>query len=198
MNFAGAKEHILTRLRDELDNRLCYHDLAHTLDVYDASRRLSDLEGVSEAEKDLIGMAALFHDSGMLLQYNEHEVVSTKIAREILPAFGFTEQEIDEICTLILATTMPQYAETLSGRIICDADLDYLGRDDFFIRSFQLRHEWKIVGLMDSPLREWLEFQVKFLESHEFMTSSAGKMRNEGKQKNIESIKKLIINITTE
>jgi uncharacterized protein len=198
MDFAGAKEHIVTRLRDQLDNRLCYHDLEHTLDVYEASMRLCDLESVSGTEKNLIGMAALFHDAGMLIQYNAHEIFSTQMAREILPGFGFTQDEINEICHLILATQMPQSAENIAEMIICDADLDYLGRNDFFIRSFQLRQEWMIVGVMDSSLVEWLTFQVRFLESHQFMTGSALRMRNEGKLKNIESIKKLINNIPTD
>ena len=198
MNFVGAKEHIVTRLRDQLDNRLCYHDLDHTLDVYEASMRLCDLESVSGTEKNLIGMAALFHDAGMLIQYKAHEEVSTQMAKEILPGFGFTREEVNEICHLILATQMPQSAKNLAEMIICDADLDYLGRDDFFIRSFQLRQEWMIVGIMDSSLEEWLTFQVRFLESHQFMTKSALRMRNEGKLKNIESIKKLINNIATD
>ena len=59
-----------------------------------------------------------------------------------------------------MATKMPQRPKNLLQQIICDADLDYLGRNDFFILSEKLHkefieykiacndEEWKNQGLL--------------------------------------------------
>ena len=54
------------------------------------------------------------------------------MAREILPAYGLTRDQIDTICGMIMATRIPQSPSNQLERILCDADLDYLGRDDFY------------------------------------------------------------------
>lgn len=52
-------------------------------------------------------------------------------ARQYLPHFGYTGDEIEQVCDIIMATQMPQNPHNHLGQIICDADLDYLGRNDF-------------------------------------------------------------------
>ena len=43
-----------------------------------------------------------------------------------------TEDEIERICDMIMVTKYPHQPKNITEQIICDADLDYLGRDDFF------------------------------------------------------------------
>ena len=106
--------------------------------------------------------------------------------------FDYSPQEIEQVESLIMVTTMPQYAKTKQEMVLCDADLDVLGREDFFITSFQLQLEWKIFGVMDSTLREWIKFEIDFLENHKYYTASAIKLREEQKQKNLKAFKDLI------
>ena len=73
-------------------------------------------------------------------------------------------------------------------QIICDADLDYLGRDDFHQISDTLRRELRDHGKINSD-RLWDELQIKFLEAHQYFTKSAIKLRQEKKLKHIEEIK---------
>jgi predicted metal-dependent HD superfamily phosphohydrolase len=189
MDYTGASEYILKRLRLELNPTLCYHCYEHTIDVLEATRRLNIEENVSAGDRILLETAALYHDAGMLTQYSNHEAVSVRISREVLPSFDYTKKEIDLIADLIMVTKLPQRANNHLEQIICDADLDYLGRSDFYINSFKLRLEWQDNGIRKTTLKEWFDIQIKFLSEHRYFTKTAFDLRNETKLKNLEEIK---------
>ena len=75
---------------------------------------------------------------------------------------------------------------------MCDSDLDYLGRADFIPVSNTLYDELKAQNIMNS-LNEWNKIQVKFLTMHSYMTSSANKLREVNKEKQIQRIKDTIV-----
>ncbi|MEI7660969.1 MAG: HD domain-containing protein [Bacteroidota bacterium] len=192
MDFNRASDYIIQRLHSELSPTLYYHSLEHTLDVLDATRRLNEAEQTDETSKILLETAALYHDAGMLVQYADHEAMSVKLAKEDLPGFGYTKAEIDQISELIMVTRLPQRAVHPLEQIICDADLDYLGRNDFLINSFRLRLEWQVNGIKNTTLEEWFDIQVAFLDDHRYFTRSAFSLRNEFKIKNLSEILSLI------
>ena len=194
MDFNGARKYILQRLTSELSPKLFYHSLEHTLDVLESTCRLNEIENVDENSKIILETAAMFHDAGMLIQYSDHEAQSVTMIQKILPGVEYTKAEIDQISGLIMATMMPQRATNLHEQIICDADLDYLGRNNFFINSFKLRLEWQVNGIRNSTLREWIDIQIKFLSEHHYFTRSAIILRNEEKLKNLTELKQLTHN----
>lgn len=191
MDVQGAYNYILQRLGRELDSRLTYHSYTHTIDVYDAVGRLADLCQLTPEEKILVETAALYHDAGMLEAYDDHEESSARLTATILPAFGYAANQIIRIQELILATRLPQMARSTLGMILCDADLDYLGREDFFINSFRLKLEWQLYGISSYALSDWFLMQEKFLENHRYLSEPAARLRNDGKHKNLESIRAL-------
>ena len=73
--------------------------------------------------------------------------------------------------------------------IICDADLDYLGRDDFEEIADKLRLELREMGKINSD-RMWDEIQVKFLRQHQYFTRTAIESRQAKKEANIELVLK--------
>ncbi|MFC2102362.1 HD domain-containing protein [Bacteroidota bacterium] len=191
MDFESAKEYILHRLDSELDSRLVYHSYIHTVDVFKATTMLSAWEGLQEEEQRLVETAALYHDAGMLTAYENHEESSALLAADVLKTFNYTANQIETICGLIRCTRLPQLASTQLEKIICDADLDYLGRDDFFINSFRLRLEWQLHGIRTFSLSDWFLLQEEFLEQHSYFLNSAIELRNAGKHKNLKTIKEL-------
>ena len=159
--------------------------------MYTASLRLIEMEGISRKESDLIEIASLYHDSGMLVTYKDHETASVELASRFLPGFGYTPDEINLISSLIMVTRLPQKASTLNEQVMCDADLDYLGRDDFFIHSFELQNEWNVCGIRKTNLSEWLDIQISFLGEHQYFTKSASILRNKKKSDNLFEITSL-------
>ncbi len=189
--FTDLQELILDKLERELPPYLYYHNYKHTIDVINQAELIGLGEGVSEEEILLLKTAALFHDAGHIISYENHEYYGCQMAKEYLPKFNYTPEQIDKICELILATKLPPKPKNLLEKIMCDADLDYLGREDFIPVSNTLFEELKAQGKINS-LNEWNKLQVKFLTGHQYFTETANKLREVNKEKQIERIKKLI------
>jgi uncharacterized protein len=193
MDFEGAKKYILDELVRSLKSTLWYHDFHHTVDVLESAERIATSEKLSHYEIILLKTACIFHDSGMLVTYNEHEEAGCEITRRILPEYNFDDYEIDTICKMIMATRLPQSANGKLEQIICDADLDYLGRNDFFMISHKLKFEWEVNQIKILSLKDWYHLQVEFLESHAYFTQTAIQTRTKGKLENLNQIKALQI-----
>ena len=179
------------KLENELPEYLYYHNVKHTVDVVTEVELIGWGEGITDEEILLIKTAGLFHDVGHVVQYNDHEYHGTLIAREMLPKYSYTQEQIDRICDIIMATKMPpQPTDTLQS-IICDADLDYLGRSDFIPVSNTLYKELKEQNMIGT-LNDWNKIQVKFITGHQYFTGTARNLREVNKQNQIERISSLI------
>jgi uncharacterized protein len=188
MNYESVKNYILNKLEKELDPRLTYHSIAHTLDVLESAVRLADLEKISSQDMLLLKTACLFHDSGMLVTYRGHEEASIQICSQTLPSFSYSKEETETVCRMILTTKLPQCASELLDKILCDADLDYLGRQDFFMIAHRLKYEWDILDIHPTTLQEWYKIQRDFLTSHRYFTESAVKLRQSFKMENLRQV----------
>jgi len=188
MQFQQAKKFILHKLKNELPKHLSYHSVAHIKDVFDSSKLLAKEEGVKGKELKLLLTAALFHDSGFLVNRQEHEKESCGIALQYLPGFGYTTEDIKRICGMIMATKIPQTPHNHLEEILADADLDYLGRNDFFTIGNKLFEELCIYGILNTE-KEWNVLQVKFLESHHYFTPTAIRLRKAVKDSHLNVIK---------
>ncbi len=191
-DYERAKSYVFSRLEKELPATLYYHNLDHTRnDVLPAAIQLGTLAGLSGEALLILQTAALFHDIGFIEQYADHEKASVRIATEILPHFDYQPARIQQIVPLIAVTKLSETPITLLERLMRDADLDVLGRDDFLVRSGDLMAELNRHG---SPVgeREWYLTQAKFLEDHTYFTDVARALRNEGKRRNLESLHRLL------
>ncbi len=192
MDFTRARDFILDKLRTGLRPELYYHSIDHILDVYNSAMRLARLENLESRESDLLKTAAILHDAGMMNTYKNHEEASIELARLWLPDFDYTQEDIEKIAEMIKATKMPQGATSLASQILCDADLDYLGRDDFFMISHKLRLEWIRLNMTNRDLKEWYQLQLEFLLSHTYFSEAARESRQKGKEENIWQIQHLL------
>jgi class 3 adenylate cyclase len=189
-DYKAASEYILSRLRNELSADYYYHNTAHTLDVLEATERIAKNEGVTDEETLLLlRTAALYHDCGFLEQYANNEPVGARIAADMLPEFGYSPAQIERVKRMIMATVLSAVPVTPEEKIVKDADLDYLGRDDYKLLSLRLKQEWEHQE-MHKTMPEWYSIQVSFLTNHRYFTSSEQKEREPGKQKHLEEIKK--------
>jgi predicted metal-dependent HD superfamily phosphohydrolase len=188
MDAQGAKAFILAKLRHELPQGRTYHSLEHTLDVYASSIGIAEREGVNGEGLTLLKIAALYHDSGFTEQDNAHEDGSCRIVRENLPRFGFTPEQVERVCNMIMCTCIPQTPKDLLDRILCDADLDYLGRNDFKMIGNTLFDEMRRYGVLKDEF-DWNQLQVKFLESHRYFTETNKTLREPVKQRHLQDLR---------
>lgn len=191
IQFTDMQEVILDKLEEELPGKLYYHNVKHTVDIVTEVELIGWGEGISDEEILLIKTAGLFHDVGHVVQYADHEYHGTLIAREMLPKYNYSEKQIDRICDVIMSTKLPPKPKDLLQSIICDADLDYLGRSDFIPVSNTLFKELKEQNMIGT-LNDWNKLQVKFITGHQYFTKTARNLREVNKQKQIERISSLI------
>lgn len=188
MKIKELQQDVFDLLETELPSHLYYHNLAHTRYVMNAALQLAIAENIPEEDRNLLLSAALLHDTGFTKMVIDHEDVSCDIAKKILPAYGYDATSIDVICSLIMDTKLPQKANTCLGKILCDADLYYLGTDQFFDIGEKLFKEMTALQLICSR-DEWSELQVQFLSSHQYFTGAANRMLYEKKLANLFTLK---------
>jgi len=186
LKFDDLQEVMFERLQKELPENLYYHNLKHTIDVTVQTEIIALEEKVTDEEMFLLKTAALFHDAGFLLGYSQHEDMSAQLARNILPKYKYLPEQISTICELIAVTKLPHNPKNKIEEIICDADLDYLGRDDYLPVSRDLYRELIEQGIIKKSEAEWNKMQIKFLQNHKFFTQSSKRRRNAKKNIQIE------------
>lgn len=191
--FHNLKELIFGKLEMELPQHLSYHNIDHTIDVMQAAESIAEKEGIDEDGKRLLHTAALLHDIGFLFGRDRHEAASCTIAREYLPVYDYEPEEVETICSLIMATRVPQSPQNKLEEILCDADLDYLGRDDFFILGQRLFNELLAEGIVKNE-DDWNRQQADFMEEHKYFTNTSIMLRQGRREQHVKIIKSKIPN----
>lgn len=187
--YTAVHKHVVAKIRQGLSPRFTYHSLEHTLDVLEQTQRIAKAEGLNNDENlFLLQMASLYHDTGFLYVYAGHEIKGCEMAGNELPGFGITKTQIEKICGMIMATKIPQSPKNKLEEIICDADLDYLGRDDFDEISDNLYKEFLVFGIV-KDYDDWMQKQVGFFGMHDYFTQSSRQLRNPKKAEHFLKIK---------
>jgi uncharacterized membrane-anchored protein YitT (DUF2179 family) len=181
MQVEAAGSFIMAKLEKELPTWLSYHNVEHTRNVLKNALEIAASERISGEDLDILSTAALLHDAGFIEKYTGHEQVSCTIAKQLLPQFDYSDRQIEKICEIIMATKIPQSPKDHLAEILCDADLYYLGTDDYGIVAEKLYPEFIKEGIADSKM-EWQRQQIRFLESHTYFTDTAQELLS-GKQK---------------
>lgn len=198
--MADLVPQVRARLTEGLEGNLYYHGVHHTFaDVLPAADRICRDEGIAPSDRELVLLAALFHDVGFLERYNGNEAIGARIAAETLPDWGYSSPEIERVLDLILATELHEVDGVMLQvpgpdalkRILCDADLDNLGREDFFQVSDALRREIEEHGRKLGDL-EWYSRQIVFVSQHRWFTESQRRLRQARKEENLRSLQAIL------
>ena len=188
MKHQSAIDFIINKMRTDIPSRLKYHSLDHTLAVMKSVQNSATRAGISETDMKLLLTAAAYHDSGFLVSYRNHEEEGCKLVRKHLPKFDFSEKQIEIICGIIMATKVPQKPKNRLEKLLCDADLEYLGGEDYFTISKRLYDELILNGHSLSE-EQWLNIQINFLEEHNYWTDWAVTNLAPNKKKVLDSLK---------
>lgn len=165
-----------------------YHQYSHALEVMDRSLYIWEKEWLSEDDLEILAIASLFHDTWFIIQYDDNELIWAWIARNYLKSILFPEEKIQKIEELIIATIPKREPKNLLERIIKDADMDNLWRDDFFDKWKRLRKELEEIKNIKILEPDWNHYSIDLLRQHRFLTKTE---INEREQKKQENLKKL-------
>jgi len=178
--------------REELPGSIKFHDSNHTLHptkgVVAVANRIAISEGITETDRELLITAAYFHDTGYIREYDKNEPIAARMAGRILKLICYKPKEIEKIQKMILSTDLDREPKTHVEKILCDADLDNLGRDDFLHLDGRLREGRRARGVDVSDDLKWYRGTLKLMENHQYYTQSQKELREKGKQKNIKRL----------
>ena len=185
-------EYIRALFKDELPDGIKFHDANHTLHpargVVAVTNRIALAEKISEHDRELLIAAAYFHDTGYIREYKKNEPIAARMAGRVLKLIGYKPHEIETVQKMILATDLQCEPQTHPEKILCDADLDNLGREDFFKLDGKLREGRSARGIDVSDDARWYKETLEIVKNHQYYTDSQIKLREKGKQKNIKAL----------
>jgi HD superfamily phosphodiesterase len=185
--------------RDELPDGIKYHDAHHTLHhtkgVVAVANSIAISENISEHDRELLITAAYFHDTGYIREYDKNEPIAARMAGRILRLIGYKRKEIEKVQKTILSTDLEREPKTHIEKILCDADLDHFGREDFFKLDGKLREGRRARGIDVSDDAKWYKGTLKIIKKHQYYTESQKKLREKEKQENIRRLLNKLENI---
>lgn len=183
-------DYVFSLIWDLKEKWYYYHNLEHTIDVTKRSLYLAEKEWLNFEEKEILVISALFHDTWFTKQYSANEPFWAKIAKNFLEKKWFKNEKIEIIENTILATSVA-YTEpkNIFEKIIKDADVDNLWREDENILSENLKKELETIQWICITNEWWLKNSINFLENYEYFTKTQKKERDKQKSINLENYK---------
>ena len=188
INWESIQNEVFELLNNKLPSVCTYHCPDHTRDVLESSIFIAEQEGLNSDELESLKLAALFHDTGFTISLQNHEENSCRIAADMLKPYKVSSKQLEIIQSAIMATKIPQSPKSKMEQVLCDAYLDYLGRDDFYTIGETLFDELSNQNILKNR-EEWNNLQVKFLSNHEYFTNYSKLNRSPRKKQYLQEIK---------
>ena len=188
------------KLISEVEKQLIFHKFEHNLEVASRAVYLWEKEWLKEEDLELLAISWIFHDSGFSVKYNSNEEVWAEIAEKFLKEFWYPKEKIEIIKNIIIATKINIEPKNILEKIIKDADLDNLWRDDFLNKSDEIKKEienntnyqnWDNIKL---DKKVFLKSTLCLIKNHKFYTETAINERQKNKLNNIKILEKKVNN----
>ena len=165
-----TKEYAAGFIAENFTEKICYHNIDHTLEVVEAAEIIGKKCRISSKDLETVIIAAWFHDTGYYLGCENHEAASADIARAYLTEEKVDKEMVDQVAKCILSTKIPQQPKSLLEKVLCDADLYHLSTEKFFEKSELLWEEFRQHNQEMTP-EYWLNMSKEFVEAHKYHTT---------------------------
>jgi len=180
-------EAVRSYVKENMVDRPYHNSYDHVEDMIGAIERIAYFEGIGPYYKFLLKTAGYLHDLICVPFATDNEEKTAEASASILLKLGYSKWEIGIVQSLIISTKVPTAPKTRLEEVICDADTDNLGREDFLDKNIALR-----VELNAEDVLKWLKGTMDFMRSHRYYTNTAKGIRDFGKKQNMEILQRLI------
>jgi predicted metal-dependent HD superfamily phosphohydrolase len=186
-----VEKFVFSFLSKSIHPNYVYHNLTHTQRVVKNTKEIAVFLEVEKVSIENLVIAAWFHDTGYVDGQENHEVKSVQIASEFLTAQNISEERIQAITALILATEMEYVPQNSLEEIIKDADCAHVASKNFLDIASLLRKEWELSVDKKYTHADWIDLNVGFLtQKHNFYSEYALRNWSKGKEKNLAKLLK--------
>lgn len=191
--YKATSDHVLRLFEEMAQPNLTYHNLQHTRNVVERAEEIAAQYELGDNDMLALYVAAWFHDTGHLFtEQMGHEQQSIELMRQFMQEQGVSTDIINKCESCITATEMPQRPASLIEEIICDADTFHFGTKEFIETNKAVKKEYELRGYLHF-IQDWTANTIALLERHTYFTNYCKVLLNEGKQENIDRLKKKLI-----
>ena len=180
-----VEAYVTNFIQEKVPEVYAYHNLDHTQNVVNSAMQIAEKLDLSEKEKEILKLAAWFHDTGYDKGPKDHEQRSGLYAKDYLKALNYPDTDIQRIQECIMATKLSNQPKNLLEEILVDADLSHLGQKIYWDRCSRVRQEMSLVNKKIMSDQAWVDFELDFLQKHEYHTPVAQSLFDKRKTKNI-------------
>ena len=184
-------EYVTGLLKNKLDDKFQYHNLAHTELVWNSSKALAEAAQLNEDDNLALQVAAIFHDTGFIENPAHHEQISASIAEKFLQTKNVSVDCIQKVKDTILATKMDWTGEDRLSLLIRDADMSGLAQDNYLEIAEGLRKERIWQTGEEISISDWMDENIQFMELQDYHTKEGQKKFGKSKKKNLKKLKAL-------
>jgi class 3 adenylate cyclase/ligand-binding sensor domain-containing protein len=182
---------IFNRLENELPSDLTFHTLQLAKEICRTTEFLADSENLSEQETLILRTASAFLFTGFIKDYKNNTIHRCSLAKEILPGFKYSQEQISEVCSLLSVSPEDLKPSNRMEMILFDAYFEFFGKPELVEMAYSLFKEQKTFEVTTSK-KAWLTAFISLLENHEFFTPSASKRRRMAKADQIARMRALL------
>jgi adenylate cyclase len=176
MKLQDIEDMVFKLFDDEAPPDLYFHNSSLIKSICTQVELLSRAESLSDEEYVILKLASVLLLSGYVSDYDNHMEASCQNAMEMLPKYGFKDDDIERTKNLII-NSYSGYPDTLTEKILHDSRYDYLGRIDYIKQIDRLLKEQLAYGKIIDRVN-WFSEQELFLNKHDFFTNSAKVLRS--------------------
>ncbi len=181
----------LRYLQDNLNSIYHYHNAEHTLNVCTMIAEFSENCILPENEIAALKIAAIFHDFGYLESAFDNEGLALPFMMEFCKKYGVEEKVSHRAGELIMETAFPYHPVSAAGELLCDADIEYIGRVCFFEKAGLFRQEMSALNHIYSD-QQWWKLELDFLQNNQFFSTVCREKRSAGRLANIAKVKAIL------
>jgi len=189
--ISECKSFVESSMEQNGGKQYTYHNIAHTDRVEQAARKLAAKANLDDNEKELLILAAIFHDVGFCFGAENHEETGAKIAEAKLLELKVDKERIIAVKELIEATKNGWEGTNRLALLLRDADMSGLASSDYYDISEGLRKEKAFLSSESIYQADWIDQNIQFFKEHKFATPEGKKLFRKKKKKNLKNLKKL-------
>ena len=168
--ISKAQEYVLDIFNQTNDTRLVYHNYQRTAEITEQVARIARGDGVNKEATEIAQLAAWFHATGYMSDYERPVERSVINAQNFLKSNNCPEEKSKKILTCIQSCKPGETPKSEDQYLLSDAIKGLSMTTHFFHHRPLLRLEWELMQNRQLPAIEWNQIQLQELLNTKFYT----------------------------
>jgi hypothetical protein len=172
---------------EKADDRLFYHNLAHTGRLLESVNRINDHFKLDDRNYFIVCAALWLYDLEIISSDNG-KIKTTSLSDGLLDSLQISDAEREEIKNCILTANGFRQPETVNEKIVCDVLSFYLGSPYFSEYNKLRRQETEAITSEKIKGAVWRSRTVLLFENHQYQTPFCQNLLNKVKEENLKAL----------